>query len=73
MADSKILRMLREDLIGEFNAINQYQQHIDGLSGEAKKTLGHIIADEKEHAAELAKLIRKLDAAQDEKFRKEGM
>lgn len=73
MADSKVLKMLRDDLVGELNAISQYQQHIDELSGEAKKVLEHIIADEKEHAAELTKLIRKNDAVEDEKFRKEGM
>ncbi len=73
MADSKVLKMLREDLVGELNAINQYQTHIDELSGEAKKVLEHIIADEKEHVAELAKLIRKLDGIQEEKFKKEGL
>ncbi len=73
MADNKILKMLREDLVGELNAINQYQQHIDELSGEAKKVLEHNMNEEKEHAVELIKVIRKLDAAQDEKFRKEGL
>ncbi len=73
MADSKQLKMLREDLVGELNAINQYQAHIDELNGEAKKILEHIIADEKEHVAELTKVIRKIDAVEDEKFNKEGM
>ncbi len=73
MADSKVLKMLREDLVGELTAINQYQQHIDELSGEAKKVLEHNINEEKEHAVELIKVIRKLDAVQDEKFRKEDM
>lgn len=73
MTDNKTLKMLRDDLVGELNAINQYQQHIDDLSGEAKKLLEHIIADEKEHAAELTKLIKKFDSVQEEKFRKEGM
>ncbi len=73
MADSKVLKMLREDLVGELNAINQYQQHIDELSGEAKKVLEHNMTDEKEHVAELTKLIRKLDNIENEKFKKEGM
>ncbi len=73
MADSKLLKMLRDDLVGELNAINQYQAHIDEMSGEAKKTLEHIIADEKEHVAELTKLIRKIDPVESEKFRKEEM
>lgn len=70
---SSMLKMLRDDLVGELNAINQYQTHIDEMSGEAKKVLEHIIADEKEHTAELVKLIRKLDGTEDEKFKKEGM
>ncbi|HEX77980.1 MAG TPA: hypothetical protein G4O03_06175 [Dehalococcoidia bacterium] len=68
------LQMLRDDLVGELNAINQYQEHIDSLeSEEAVAMLEHIIADEKEHVAELTKLINKLDATQAEKFAKEGL
>jgi len=68
------LEMIREDLVGELQAINQYQSHIDTLDDEeAKKILMHIIADEKEHAAELTKLIRKKDSVQDEKFKKEEL
>ncbi|GAI34511.1 unnamed protein product, partial [marine sediment metagenome] len=53
------LEMLREDLVGELQAINQYQEHIEGLqSEEAVTTLEHIIEDEKEHVAELLKLIQ---------------
>ena len=68
------LEMLREDLIGELEAINQYQAHIDSLdSDEARKVLEHIRDDEKEHVAELAKLIQKLDSIQAAKFKKEGL
>lgn len=68
------LEMLREDLIGELQAINQYQEHIDTMEDEeAVRVLEHIIDDEKEHVAELTKLIQKLDATQAEKFRKEGL
>lgn len=74
MTNSKNLKMLREDLIGELNAINQYQEHIDAATDKRiKELLEHIIADEKEHAAELTKLIGKLDAIQNEKFKKEGL
>ena len=66
------LEMLREDLIGELQAINQYQEHIESLeSEEAVTTLEHIIEDEKEHVAELLKLIQNLDPVQAEKFKKE--
>ena len=68
------LEMLREDLIGELQAINQYQEHIDTLEDEnARKVLSHIRDDEKEHVAELTKLIHKLDPLQAEMFKKEGL
>lgn len=68
------LKNLREDLIGELGAINQYQEHIEETDNEeVKKVLSHIRDDEKEHVAELTKLIRKLDEAQDEKFQKEEL
>jgi len=64
------LEMLREDLIGELQAINQYQEHILDLENEeAVTTLEHIIEEEKEHVAELLKLIQNLDPAQAEKFK----
>jgi len=72
--NNKILKVLREDLIGELGAINQYQDHIDEIDNEeAKKILGHIRDDEKEHMAELTKIIRKLDAMQEEKLQKEEL
>ena len=72
--DNKKLKNLRQDLIGELEAINQYQEHIDEIDDEeAKKVLEHIMADEKEHVAELTKLIAKLDNIQQEKFQKEEL
>lgn len=68
------LEMLREDLIGELQAINQYQEHIETIEDEnARKVLSHIRDDEKEHVAELTKLIQKLDPLQAEMFKKEGL
>jgi len=65
------LEILREDLIGELQAINQYQEHILDLENEeAVTTLEHIIEEEKEHVAELLRLIQNLDPAQAEKFKK---
>lgn len=65
------LEILREDLIGELQAINQYQEHILDLENEeAVNTLEHIIGEEKEHVAELLRLIRNLDPAQAEKFKR---
>jgi len=72
--DNKTLKSLREDLVGELEAINQYQEHIDELDDEEiKKVLSHIMDDEKEHVAELTKVIRKLDGTQEEKFQKEEL
>ena len=66
------LELLREDLIGELQAINQYQEHIEILEDEdAISVLEHIRDDEKEHVAELVKMIQRLDAVQAEKFKKE--
>ncbi len=68
------LKNLREDLVGELQAINQYQRHIDETDNEKiKEVLSHIRDDEKEHFAELTKLIQELDATQKEKFQKEGL
>jgi len=65
------LDMLREDLIGELQAISQYQEHILDLENEeAVNTLEHIIEEEKEHVAELLRLIQNLDPVQAEKFKK---
>jgi len=65
------LGMLREDLISELQAINQYQEHILDLeSEEAVNTLEHIVEEEKEHVAELLRLIQNLDPAQAEKFKR---
>lgn len=72
--NNKDLKNLREDLIGELGAINQYQEHIDETDDEEiKKVLGHVRDDEKEHVAELIKLLQQLDATQKEKFEKEGL
>jgi rubrerythrin len=68
------LEMLREDLVAELQAINQYQEHIDTMDDEdAIKVLEHIRDDEKEHVAELTKLINKIDPLQAEMFKKEGL
>jgi len=65
------LDMLREDLMSELQAINQYQEHILSLENEeAVSTLEHIIEEEKEHVAELLRLIQNLDPVQAEKFKR---
>jgi rubrerythrin len=64
------LEMLREDLVSELQAINQYHGHVLVLDNEeAVTTLEHIIEEEKEHVAELVRLIQKLDPVQSDKFK----
>jgi len=71
--DNKTLKFLREDLIGELEAINQYQEHIDETDNEEiKRLLTHIMVEEKEHVAEIVRLLRKLDSEQDKKFQEES-
>jgi len=68
------IELLREDLMSELKAINDYQKHIGALkSDEAKRVLEHIRDDEKEHVAELTKLIRQMDETQEAKFKKEQL
>jgi rubrerythrin len=65
------LDMLREDLIAELQAINQYQEHVLDLENEeAVNTLEHIVEEEKEHVAQLLRLIQNLDPSQAEKFKR---
>jgi len=68
----KDLKNLREDLIGELEAINQYQKHIEETQNQKiKELLTHILNEEKEHVAEIIKLLKDLDEIQKEKFEKE--
>jgi uncharacterized protein len=65
----QLLIWLRQDLVGELDAINQYQAHIDNIDDlEVKELLSHIRDDEKEHVAEIMHLINRLDAMQKLKF-----
>jgi rubrerythrin len=65
------LGMLRDDLMGELQAINQYQEHILDLENEqAVNILEHIVEEEKEHVAELLRLIQNLDPDQAGKLKR---
>lgn len=65
----QVLILLREDLIGELQAINQYQAHIDRIDNvEIKGLLEHIRDDEKEHVAEITHAIARIDSIQRAKF-----
>lgn len=65
---------LREDLKDELLAINNYQVHINASkNAEHRKLLGHIRDEEKEHVAEIVKLLRKYDKTENIKFEEEGL
>ncbi|MBE0430198.1 MAG: rubrerythrin [Dehalococcoidia bacterium] len=64
------LEMLRDDLISELQAINQYEEHLLSMeSEEAVTALERLIEEEKEHVAELLRLIQNLDPVQAEKLK----
>ncbi|MFU8795711.1 MAG: hypothetical protein ACNA7X_00235 [Dehalococcoidia bacterium] len=65
------LEMLRDVLAYELQAINQYEEHLLYLEDEAAaSTVEQIIEQEKEHVAQLIKVIQNLDPVQAEKLRK---
>ena len=58
-----------ESLREELEAIELYQERVDATDDEElKKILAHNRDEEKEHAAMLIELIRKLDKTQDKMF-----
>ncbi len=65
------LAMLRDDLVSELQAINQYEEHVLSLENEEAVTaLERVIEEEKEHVAELLRLIQNLDPIQAEKMKR---
>jgi uncharacterized protein len=65
------LAMLREDLAGELQAINQYEEHVLSLENEeAVSALEGIIEEKKGHVAELLRLIQDLDSVQADKLKR---
>ena len=65
------LEMLREVLAYELQTVNQYQDYLLYLENEeAAATVERIVDQNKEHVAELLKLIQTLDPVQAEKLKK---
>lgn len=65
------LEALRDVLAYELQAINRYQEHLLYLENEeAASVMERIVEQEKEHVAELLRLIQTLDPVQAEKLRK---
>lgn len=67
--ETKDLERARQSLIEELGAINWYQERIENTKNQdLKKVLEHNTDEEKEHAAMLIEVIRKLDKTQDKMF-----
>jgi rubrerythrin len=59
-SDIDILKLLEQDLQGEYDAINQYNDHIAKLDNEEiKNKLIEIRNEEEVHAKEIKELINK--------------
>lgn len=68
--ETKDLERARKSLMEEFEAINWYQERIENTkNNDLKKVLEHNRDEEKEHAAMLMEVIRKLDKTQDKVFK----
>jgi hypothetical protein len=67
--ETKDLERARQSLVEELEAINWYQERVENIKNpELKKVLEHNRDEEKEHAAMLMEIIRKLDKTQDKMF-----
>lgn len=67
LTDEELARAIRLDLEAELDAINLYSSHLEATEHEeAKKVLGHVIKEEKDHHALFTGLINKLDPEQAE-------
>ena len=68
----ELVRAIRFMIAAEYEAIQLYQQTAESIDNKlAKKVLIDIANEEKEHAGEFLRLLRKLDP-EEEKFYQEG-
>ena len=66
------LEMIRDDLVAELKAINEYEAQVEMLdSEEAADAIEQILEDKKVHVAKLIKLLKLLDPVQAEKLNNE--
>ena len=63
--DFEALQKARKDLVGEIEAIIEYDNHINSATNElAKRTWEHIKKEELHHVGELLGLLKILDVSQ---------
>jgi rubrerythrin len=66
------LEMIRDDLVAELKAINEYEAQVEMLDNEdATDAIEQILEDKKVHVAKLIELLKLLDPVQSEKLEKE--
>ena len=72
LTDEELVNAIRQDLVGELEAIHEYDAHVLATDNEdATKVLSDIRDEEREHMGELLELLERL--APDEKgFHDEG-
>ena len=67
--DFDVLQKARKDLVGEIEAIMEYDNHIHSTNNKlAKETWQHIKEEELHHVGELLGLLKNLDVSQVEKI-----
>ncbi len=72
LTDEELINAIRQDIIGELEAIHEYDAHVQATDNkDVKKVLTDIRNEEREHMGELMELLERL--APDEKgFNDEG-
>ena len=72
LTDEELVNAIRQDIVGELEAVHEYDAHVQATDNEdAKKVLSDIRDEEREHMGELLELLERLSP--DEKsFHDEG-
>ncbi|MBI2865610.1 MAG: demethoxyubiquinone hydroxylase family protein [Chloroflexi bacterium] len=65
LTDEELARAVRMDVAAEIEAVNLYEAHIAATDNEmAKRVIGHILQEEREHLIEFLELAKQLDPRQ---------
>jgi len=68
LTDQELMSAVRLSMASELDAITLYQAYVNATDNPvAKRVIGHIMDEEKEHIEEFAQLLYHLDAVQAEK------
>lgn len=61
LTDEELVNAIRQDIVGELEAIHEYDAHIQATDNkDAKKVLADIRDEEREHMGELLELLERL-------------